>query len=443
MFTTGRKYCLIFLISMLMLPNLALAQTSSLNVEQPVDIHGSQSQFADHIAPLIFNVSVKTNAKSAVVFWQTDEISLGKVAWGKSDDVGDGQITVEKYDKKHSAEILNLEPQANYHFTITAIDQAGNQRVYQGTFVTLAEPDLTAPQNVTNFTATPNHGRIILSWQNPADKDFAKVRIVRSERFFPPDPGSGLVIYEGTVQETSDGAVNPGITYYYSIFAADRSGNYSPGAIVIARILPYSQQIGQNQNSYSDAPVVDFQFPQAPQPPSKIVNFRDFTIVYNHGSATVDANNPKIPAGSDITLRIPYALLPEGTKLIVLGVKDQNNVLASYLFSFDKTTKEFFATIPPAILAQLYHVSVTIFNNLGQVISTVAGSFEIFSVNAKGVGGTAKNPIPWWAFIFSVVVFVPIYFLVRMHYRHAGPVNVIMPQKPRRVRTKPKTKFKT
>ena len=45
--------------------------------------------------------------------------------------------------------------------------------------------DTTPPSDVTSFAATTETGRIVLSWNNPADSDFAGVMIRRDTAGFP------------------------------------------------------------------------------------------------------------------------------------------------------------------------------------------------------------------------------------------------------------------
>lgn len=368
----------VVVVAATLLPGFVFAQSGSLQVVQPVGgttPGGDGGGSSDSFAPQIFDVAVQSTYNSAIISWSTDEISLGKVAWGKNQDYGDGQITVEKYLKKHQSQVLNLQPQTQYYFRITAIDQAGNTRVYTGKFLTLVEPDTIGPQNVTNFAIRPVRDRMILSWNNPPDLDFANVRIVRSDKFYPLDPYNGEVVYEGAQTFISDGSVAPGVTYFYTIFAKDNTGNFSTGVVGIGRILWYSEY----QPQYPDAPIVDVEFPQAPGSLDNPANFNDFTIIYNNGSATGNNNNLQLPEGTDIKITVPQSALPAGTDSLTVTVRDETNNSgeSTYLFAFDKLAKQFFVTIPALVAKQSYRLVITVFNSAQQILQTIAGSLSV------------------------------------------------------------------
>jgi hypothetical protein len=380
-------------------PALAKAQSNGIHVNQPVGqssvIPGTTTTTgsADRQAPRILNVATQTTAHSVIISWTTDEISLGKVSWGTTQDYSDGQISVEQYSLKHTAEISSLKAHTQYYFNITAFDQSGNLRVYQGSFSTQEEPDTTPPQNASRFNVKPTRDHMDLVWQNPVDPDFDSVRIVRSERFYPADPYSGVVIYEGNGQYARDGAVTPGIAYYYSLFTRDKAGNYSPGSIGAGMILWFSES---NPN-YPDAPVVDINFPPSANPVANPIGFKDFTILYNHGATVVNNDNPSVPAGSDISLTVSQSALPADTSMIILSVEDKNGSTGAntFLFGFNKITKEFMATIPALAITDSYHLVITLFDSTQHILQTIAGSLQVIGSGVTtAVAGGAKS-IPW------------------------------------------------
>ncbi len=366
------------IISVVILPNFVFARSDTLRVNQPVngiDVVPSPgaggSTSGDNAAPFISDVAVKATDNGATILWSTNELSLGKVSWGPSIDYGDGEISVEQYAKVHSAEISKLQSNLKYYFRILAFDQSGNQRVYEGSFLTLVEPDTKGPQNVSNFIVKPAQDRMNLFWNNPLDSDFESVRVVRSERFYPLDPFNGVVIYEGSGQQASDLTVVPGKTYYYSAFAKDVTGNYSTGSLGVGMILWYSESKPQ----YPDAPVVDIKFPQAPGAPSNSLSFEDFMISYNNGGTITNSNSP-IPS-TDIQITVPAEKLPEGTTSLILTIKDSLAEEYTYLFNYNKLTKEFFVDIPAVLVKQAYNLTISIFDRAARILQTVVGSLSV------------------------------------------------------------------
>ena len=89
--------------------------------------------------------------------------------------------------------------------------------------------DTTPPAKPSNFTAASADKQIMLTWNNPPDTDFIRVKILRKEGSAPSshNDSSAVIIYEGTGQEYTDIELNNNIIYYYAIFAYDKEPNYS------------------------------------------------------------------------------------------------------------------------------------------------------------------------------------------------------------------------
>ena len=110
----------------------------------------------------------------------------------------------------------------------------------------LPQPDALPPSRPTGFTATPLNSprRISLSWTNPLNADFFRVRILRTSGPVPPNLGDASstsppfasLIYEGNGTSFTDTDVAPGRQYSYSIFAFDLEPNFSARATAIATV---------------------------------------------------------------------------------------------------------------------------------------------------------------------------------------------------------------
>lgn len=90
-------------------------------------------------------------------------------------------------------------------------------------------PSREPQKDVKNFAAQPGDGRIVLTWSNPANRDFEVVRVQRSAGTHPSLPTEGISVYEGVAETVTDTGLENGVLYCYTVFARNTSGVYSNG----------------------------------------------------------------------------------------------------------------------------------------------------------------------------------------------------------------------
>lgn len=95
--------------------------------------------------------------------------------------------------------------------------------------------DLTPPSNPMELRAVGQDRQIALAWINPTAMDFSDVVVIAREDRFPLHPNDGRLVYVGSLDATIDMGLEAGREYFYGVFARDRSGNASTGAIASAR----------------------------------------------------------------------------------------------------------------------------------------------------------------------------------------------------------------
>ena len=245
------KICVIFL-SVLFITNPVLALTDQSIITLEVDTTappeeeeeeevtppggGGAGPKPEPVPPVISNVRVYPDVDSAVILWLTDEPATTEIEWGETEDYEKGTVVVRPDDLiiEHRADLEGLESDKVYHFRIKARNAEGGEAVTDDYSFRTLVIDLTPPANVKNFVAIPGDQKITLHWINPPDEDFAGVKIMRSEEFFPLYPDQGLEIYNSDGTEHVDTGLINGQRYYYTAFAYDYSDNFASGAIATA-----------------------------------------------------------------------------------------------------------------------------------------------------------------------------------------------------------------
>ena len=87
----------------------------------------------DTTPPQISGVSVTPSGYSAVVSWQTDELTTGVVEYGLTDSYGTTSPTTP-LGTGHAVTLTGLTPNTTYHYRVVAIDRSDNAATTIGTF---------------------------------------------------------------------------------------------------------------------------------------------------------------------------------------------------------------------------------------------------------------------------------------------------------------------
>lgn len=160
-----------------------------------------------------------------------------EVSWGRSPDGEMGTLSSSIYKPHHRTLITGLTPNTVYFVKVRATDGVGRvveKTIQITTGALLLESDIL-PENPSNFDGVGTKEGIALSWKNPKNPEFSRVRIMRHLGNIPTDPQDGTFIYEGKLEEFLDRNVEEGAIYGYTIFAQDHSGRYSSGAVAIVK----------------------------------------------------------------------------------------------------------------------------------------------------------------------------------------------------------------
>jgi hypothetical protein len=141
-------------------------------------------------------------------------------------------------------------PGRTWHYSIIALDAAGNAGASSADSAVTIPADRTPPAGVTGLVATAQHldgnPAVRLSWDLPSDPDRTGIIIVKGSSALAAGPDDGwtnyaagdsisadakiLCLLPGTATEFADRDVDYGDTVFYGVYAFDAVRNYSPGA---------------------------------------------------------------------------------------------------------------------------------------------------------------------------------------------------------------------
>ena len=298
----------------------------------------------------ILSVQVFPQEDSVIIKFETKGYIRSVIKWGETGSYELGSLVERAFSKTHETTIVGLKPGTRYNFTLEGEDRFGKYgTMHTGRFVTLEPEDVFPPENVRKLTATREGDDVILSWINPTDPDFTKVRVVRSDRFFPTDVADGWVVYEGDAHSVRDeGATTLADKLYYTVFSYDALGNISSGAVVTYSV------------SGEDISLVD--------PSKNSIQLRFAQVeFYQDGIRLTSVDDSVLIDGTkQVRIRIPYEELPEHLKTILITLR--HPVRPEETFSFilrinkDKTAYE--GTLAPLGVSGTYEVSVAVFDYL-------------------------------------------------------------------------------
>lgn len=124
--------------------------------------------------------------------------------------------------------ITGLGSVATY-FTAFSYDATPNYS--SGVSITKTPTDTTAPADVSSFSGAAGNTQVALSWVNPADSDFAGVRICWSTSANPSDATACGTDHADVAQPATSYTVTglANATTYFTAFSYDAAPNYSAG----------------------------------------------------------------------------------------------------------------------------------------------------------------------------------------------------------------------
>lgn len=195
----------------------------------------------DTTPPVISNVVAVSGITSVIINFNTNENASTEISYGLT-AVYTGQASGGTAGTSHSVAISGLTPGRTYHYQITATDTVLNSaQSADATFTTL--PDTVPPADVSGLQVVQSENNLVLTWVNPSMEnfpDFAGVKILRktSGPASGPNDSGAMVKFQGAGEQFTDSAVGGNITYYYTVYSYDTSGNFSGGTYKEGKMVP-------------------------------------------------------------------------------------------------------------------------------------------------------------------------------------------------------------
>jgi phosphodiesterase/alkaline phosphatase D-like protein len=120
--------------------------------------------------PVIQNVTFTPSDKSALITWETDELSDSAINFGPAGGSFDFNTGESEDVTQHSLTLTNLTPATEYGFQAESIDRSGNGPTVGETltFTTFAEGQTPAPDAPAKPIATAGNSTVRVSWDASA-----------------------------------------------------------------------------------------------------------------------------------------------------------------------------------------------------------------------------------------------------------------------------------
>jgi len=350
----------------------------------------------------ITSIEVIPGTTTAIIKWWTAGHTRSVLKWGKSTSYEMGSVAESTFSLEHSTIITGLTPNTRYYFSINGENGVGAQRVMiESAFNTLALPDTNPPANVQDFRAEKENDDIRLRWTNPSDEDFDRVRILRSDRFFPSDLSDGVLIYEGDGEVTLDrGSAIPGTTQYFTLFTYDENGNISSGAVT-------SLSIDENGN------VVVIRPDDIPVSPDGIsLGLGDLIFMQNGERLIPKDGAVDIDGTQQLDILLDATALPQRLKSIIVTVYDGDfsDKSFSFLLRINEEGTFYTASLAPFGESGKFPLSISVFDYATEKVAQVEGSL-IASVAAADTEGSVRDYLLQFIVILLILLLIAARFI--------------------------------
>jgi hypothetical protein len=375
-------------------PTATSSNTSGYRI-QDIEILDIDETASENAIDLSFNTNVHTKAT---------------IRWGRTKDYEGGFIASDRFTRSHGTTIDGLAQGTVYEIEIFLTDRSSRKELrYTQQITTDAGPDSVPPANVTGLTVSEHSQGAVLSWVNPDVSDFSHVRVLSSDRFYPTHIADGYLVYDGQGQEVVDTRAIPmNSKRYYTVFVYDSSGNTSSGAVTF-------WIRGKAQVVIPVDPIATTSVSTVPQ-----ILFSDIEFMQN-GIQILPEGDTVTLAGADNTIiSIPYELLPEHLKTVVVTLTHPNDSTKafSFLLRIDQQKTSYQTEIGPLLEPGVYRATAEVFNFNTQELYAVSGFAEVTESAQRVKSGNGDTTQSWaqimmkYWYIFLILLLLLLALLV-------------------------------
>lgn len=350
-------------------------------------------------APLIelSRLEIIPDTTSVRILYETPGFVRSIIKWGRSVSYELGSLAERSFGKFHESNITGLSPNTTYSFTIEGENHVGVYGVLTtGTFKTLPLDDVFPPANVSNLRAREDNGDIILEWDNPDDADFNRVRVLRSDLFYPSDTADGWLVYEDSGERVRDeGIAIPGTRQYYTVFSYDENGNISSGAVIALSI---------GTGILVPIDIVDEELNPID------LSFLDIHFIQDGKRLRVEDDRVLIDGSKQLTVAVPYESVPEHLKtiLMTLGDSSDRNKEFSFLLRINSVKDAYIATLAPLGTAGIFPLRISVFDFKTEQVGYASGEVVSTIVHAPG----ERDERTFVQYVISILFGSPIGYLM-------------------------------
>lgn len=354
----------------------------------------------------INDLTIESTTDTITITFTTDQyvrtqVTYNPITTSQADIVASNQLR-----REHQIVLTDLTPDTTYSVALSltrsdTFDRYQDDGPSIWTIRTKPLVDTTPPPNAQNFTASETSAGVALTWQNPVIDDFARVRIVQSDRFFPLDVADGWVVYEGTTERFVDQTPITSGVRYYTLFVIDAAGNVSSGAITLIRLT-----------ATGDVPVVSPPATSTPPAPDWSLQL---DILQGATTTIINGDTYVLPSAEPFVLRIPTDSLPPHLKTIVVTITSATDRRATFGFLLRKTTDgtAYEATIDALPTVGTYPLTIDWYDFGANQAYQWSGYLEVLAAPIAPAVSTQQIDWRWWSLVGVLLVLIYVWYRQR------------------------------